>query len=248
MPQDISEELLSQDEVPAQEAEPVAEQADETEETWQQRYKSLEGIYKKQKSEYDALKTVGSGDNELKELIAQTNALIAQQGDDMNALMEHFAMQSQVPRERESYLGEERGEAPQQPPSRLTQRIAERREDSELAKLFADMVRDAGYSPVDPRFRECWKEANPLRAVTKKVAQIAKEETKKAKEDAVSQAQEIAKDELKKYFSRNPQAVKVGKSAPSAGGAGFDDIEAAFAEGRISRDAYKEARERYEID
>jgi hypothetical protein len=237
-------ENVSQEET-AEIAEPQPEQPSAEEAAWEQRYKSLEGIYRKQKAEMDALKVSSSGADELKEVLTQTHALIAQQGDDIAALMEHLATQPQVSRKETSIFGEEEAEKPK--PSPLNQRIGERRERSEQAKLFADMVRDAGYSPTDSRFRECWQEPNPIRAVTKKIAEIAKAESQRAKEEATATAQEMARDELKKYINRNPQAVKVGRSTPSGGGYGFADIEQAYAEGRISRTAYKEAREKYGI-
>jgi hypothetical protein len=229
-----------------------SEQPSQEEATWEQRYRSLEGIYKKLKSEADDLKAgreeyVDMTGDELRSSLAQTQNLIAQQSEDIAMLMDHLGRQDGRVERESSLLGSEE-EIPKSSLSPLAQRAAERKEHSEQAKLFADIVRDAGYSPTDPRFRECWQNPNPIRAVGKKISEIAKGEAKKVTNMTEDQIRERTKEELQKYFEKYPQAVKVSQAAPTGGGYGFGDIEQAYADGRVTRQAYKAAREKYGVE
>lgn len=92
------------------------------------------------------------------------------------------------------------------------------REARRLKQVADEILADHGFSPLDPRFKDARKDADPLRAVNRKIREVHQEEEAKRKADFDKLVEERVKEQWQQHLKDHADDFKAESGGPSGGG------------------------------
>ena len=163
----------------------------------------------------------------------QTTQILAE----IQSLKQTFAQQVQEQEDRIAELEEKREKEDNlgietEQPQRASRRVAKR--------TARQLITDHGLNPYDAQFEEALEQTDPVHAINRKIAEIHKSEKATLKGEIDKIKLDTHEAELR---AQSPQDKGEGAN-PSGGARSFQDIEAGYIAGRITRQVYDEARKK----